>query len=52
MRDGLNATGRPMLYYIDAGNPTSPPLVYNPENNHVDPFAMIKVAKVLVEFML
>ena len=30
MRDGLNATGRTMLYYIDDGNPTSGPRVYNP----------------------
>jgi hypothetical protein len=30
VRDGLNATGRPILFYIDAGNPTSGPRVYNP----------------------
>jgi alpha-galactosidase len=29
MRDGLNATGRIILYYIDDGNPTSGPRVYN-----------------------
>jgi len=28
--DGLNATGRPMVFYIDAGNPTSGPKVVNP----------------------
>lgn len=30
MRDGLNATGRTMLYYVDDGNPTSGPRVFNP----------------------
>eukprot|EP01116_Phalansterium_solitarium_P005205 TRINITY_DN1661_c0_g1_i4.p1 TRINITY_DN1661_c0_g1~~TRINITY_DN1661_c0_g1_i4.p1 ORF type:complete len:450 (-),score=144.81 TRINITY_DN1661_c0_g1_i4:76-1425(-) len=30
MRDGLNATGRRIVYYIDDGNPTSGPKVYNP----------------------
>jgi len=30
MRDGLNATGRTIVYYIDDGNPTSGPKVYNP----------------------
>lgn len=30
MRDGLNATGVPVLYYVDDGNPTTGPRVYNP----------------------
>jgi alpha-galactosidase len=30
MRDGLNATGRTIVYYIDEGNHTSGPKVYNP----------------------
>jgi alpha-galactosidase len=30
MRDGLNSTGRTMVYYIDDGNPTSGPKVFNP----------------------
>jgi len=30
MRDGLNATGRKIVYYIDDGNPTSGPKVFNP----------------------
>ena len=30
VRDGLNATGRPILFYIDAGNPTSGPKVSEP----------------------
>ena len=30
VRDGLNATGRPIVFYIDAGNPTSGPRVFNP----------------------
>ena len=30
MRDGLNATGRRMVFYVDDGNPTSGPIVYNP----------------------
>ena len=25
VRDGLNATGRPIVFYIDAGNPTAGP---------------------------
>ena len=32
VRDGLNATGRRILYYIDAGNPTAGPKVYNPKH--------------------
>lgn len=28
--DGLNATGRPIVFYIDAGNPTAGPKVVNP----------------------
>jgi len=35
MRDALNATGRPILYYVDAGNPTSGPKVYNPNRRAV-----------------
>ena len=31
-RDGLNATGRPMLFYVDAGNPTATARVMNPYN--------------------
>jgi len=30
VRDGLNATGRTMLFYVDSGNPTAGPMVYNP----------------------
>ena len=30
MRDGLNATGRDIVYYVDDGNPTTGPKVYNP----------------------
>jgi len=30
IRDGLNATGRTIVYYIDDGNPTSGPKVFNP----------------------
>ena len=30
VRDGLNATGRRMLFYVDMGNPTAGPKVYNP----------------------
>lgn len=30
MRDGLNATGRRMVFYVDDGNPTAGPRVYSP----------------------
>eukprot|EP01012_Entosiphon_sulcatum_P016032 TRINITY_DN20996_c0_g1_i1.p2 TRINITY_DN20996_c0_g1~~TRINITY_DN20996_c0_g1_i1.p2 ORF type:complete len:260 (-),score=61.39 TRINITY_DN20996_c0_g1_i1:42-821(-) len=40
MRDGLNATGRKMVYYIDDGNPTSGPRVYNPHLRHVAPITV------------
>ena len=30
VRDGLNQTGRTMLFYVDMGNPTAGPAVYNP----------------------
>ena len=32
VRDGLNATGRPIVFYVDAGNPTSGPKVVNPHH--------------------
>lgn len=44
MRDGLNATGKPIVYYIDAGNPSSPSRVYNPKNHNVNPQDVIKIA--------
>ena len=31
VRDGLNATGRRVVFYIDEGNPTAGPMVYNPK---------------------
>lgn len=38
-------TDRPIIYYIDSGNPTSPQRVYNPLNFHVtDPEAIYKLA--------
>lgn len=46
MRDGLNATGRPIVFYIDAGNPTSSQRTYNPYQYHVRPEAMVKVASI------
>jgi alpha-galactosidase len=30
VRDGLNKTGRTILFYVDMGNPTAGPTVYNP----------------------
>jgi hypothetical protein len=30
MRDGLNATGRKVIFYVDDGNDSSGPRVYNP----------------------
>eukprot|EP00656_Telonema_subtile_P056352 TRINITY_DN8981_c0_g1_i1.p1 TRINITY_DN8981_c0_g1~~TRINITY_DN8981_c0_g1_i1.p1 ORF type:complete len:454 (-),score=82.97 TRINITY_DN8981_c0_g1_i1:294-1655(-) len=35
MRDALNSTGRSVLYYVDAGNPTSGPKVFNPHHRAV-----------------
>ena len=32
VRDGLNATGRPIVFYVDAGNPTAGPKVVNPHH--------------------
>lgn len=34
MSKALNATGVPVIYYIDAGNPTSGQKVYNPHHYH------------------
>lgn len=33
-----------MIFYLDAGNPTSPQRVYNPHFHHVPPESVIKVA--------
>lgn len=33
-----------MVYYIDAGNPTSPQRLYNPKHHHVPAHRTIKVA--------
>jgi alpha-galactosidase len=51
VRDGLNATGRPILFYIDAGNPTAGPRVYNPMHRGmpVDLFTKTHVANALDE---
>ena len=53
MRDGLNATGRPIVYYIDDGNPTSGPAVYNPflRGVPVDPFTASHVARTWPEMV-
>jgi len=37
MRDGLNATGRPIVFYIDDGNDTTGPRVWNPKGHSVNP---------------
>jgi hypothetical protein len=51
MRDGLNATGRTIVYYIDDGNPTSGPAVYNPFLRGVpsNPFTASHTARVWTE---
>jgi len=36
MRDGLNATKRPIVYYIDDGNDSTGPRVWNPKGHSVD----------------
>eukprot|EP00042_Codosiga_hollandica_P029947 m.169308 g.169308 ORF g.169308 m.169308 type:complete len:430 (-) comp53220_c0_seq4:169-1458(-) len=51
MRDGLNATGRPIVFYIDAGNPTSPQRIYNPFAVSVPPQQMIKVANTVEQLV-
>jgi hypothetical protein len=47
MRDGLNATGRTVVYYIDDGNPTSGPAAYNPflRGVPVNPFTSSHTAR-------
>eukprot|EP00047_Mylnosiga_fluctuans_P015312 m.45174 g.45174 ORF g.45174 m.45174 type:complete len:436 (-) comp5862_c0_seq2:55-1362(-) len=35
MQASLNATGRPIVYYIDSGNPTSPQRTFNPHQHSV-----------------
>jgi hypothetical protein len=47
MRDGLNATGRTIVYYIDDGNPTSGPAIYNPflRGVPVNPFTSSHTAR-------
>jgi hypothetical protein len=37
MSQGLQATGKNILYYIDHGNPTSPQKIYNPFQHGVNP---------------
>eukprot|EP00035_Acanthoeca_spectabilis_P008340 m.152325 g.152325 ORF g.152325 m.152325 type:complete len:452 (+) comp14318_c0_seq2:3577-4932(+) len=51
VRDGLNATGRPILFYIDAGNPTAGPRVYNPQHRGMpnNLFTQTHVANALSE---
>ena len=45
MHAALNATGIPIVYYIDAGNPTALQRVFNPHQHHVvDPSALDKLA--------
>jgi len=46
MRDGLNATGKKVVFYVDDGNDSSGPRVYNPYLRSSDPsvFSMVKIA--------
>jgi alpha-galactosidase len=45
MSDALYASGRPIVYYVDSGNPTSPQRVFNPHNRNVhNEECLVKVA--------
>lgn len=46
MRDGLNATGRKVTFYVDDGNDSSGPRVYNPFMRAFNPdlFSYKKIA--------
>eukprot|EP00026_Physarum_polycephalum_P005335 Phypoly_transcript_05367.p1 GENE.Phypoly_transcript_05367~~Phypoly_transcript_05367.p1 ORF type:complete len:444 (+),score=41.31 Phypoly_transcript_05367:175-1332(+) len=46
MRDGLNATGRRVVFYVDDGNDSSGPRVYNPFMRSFNPdiFSYYKIA--------
>lgn len=45
MREGIGATGKELVYYLDSGNPTSPQRVFNPKQRHVtDREALLKLA--------
>jgi len=44
MRDGLNATGKPIVYYIDDGNDSSGMRMWNPNLHRTDPQLMVKIA--------
>lgn len=51
MRDGLNATGRSMIYYVDDGNPTSGPRIYNPFSRSIpnNTFTNTHIARTFAE---
>jgi len=51
MRDGLNATGRNIVYYIDDGNPSSGPRVHNPFLHHSDLEELKKIALIPEELV-
>jgi len=51
MRDGLNATGRSIVYYIDDGNNSSGPRLYNPFMHSADMQQMIKIADNVTELI-
>jgi hypothetical protein len=44
MRDGLNKTGRHMVYYVDDGNDSSGPRLYNPFGHRVNQLQAKKIA--------
>ncbi|KAH3759061.1 glycoside hydrolase family 27 protein [Pelomyxa schiedti] len=51
MRDGLNATGRPVVLYLDDGNDSTGQRILNPHHYHVWPKYRIKVADVYSELV-
>jgi alpha-galactosidase len=44
MRDGLNATGKTIVFYVDDGNDSSGPRIYNPFLHHINVDDMVKIA--------
>jgi hypothetical protein len=44
MRDGLNATGKPIVYYVDDGNDSSGPRLYNPFGHRINKQQALKIA--------
>jgi len=54
MRDGLNATGKRIVYYVDDGNPSSGPRVVNPFQRGIpsNPFTQTHIARTWTELVI